>query len=115
MHNIDSGNMLRTELNAMVAAQQEHNDGMATDARLFRTALATEKQKVALFTKLLRRTGAIYSSMVATGAIPPPVRRSASTESALAAVDSAAEAALVADPVAEPKAEPKAQLVSILV
>ena len=28
----------------------------------------TEKQMVALFTKLCRRTGAIYSSVVATGA-----------------------------------------------
>ena len=42
--------------------------------------------------------------MVAMGAMPLPVRRSVSMESALAAVESAAEAALVADPVAEPKA-----------
>ena len=62
MHNIASGNMLCTTLNAMVAAQQEHNgivrEGMATQARLFRTALASEKQKVVIFTKHLRRTGA---------------------------------------------------------
>ena len=57
-----------------------------------------EKQKVALYTKLLRRTGAIYSSLVATGAMPPPVRKIASTEAALAAVDKVAETALVADP-----------------
>ena len=77
---------------------------MATRARLYRTALATEKQKVAIFTKLLCRTGAIYSSMVATGAMPPPVRRSAATEATLAAVDSNDATAPVTDPVTEPKA-----------
>ena len=96
--------MCITSTRATCCALCSTPEGMATRARLYRTALATEKQKVAIFTKLLCRTGAIYSSMVATGAMPPPVRRSVSMESALAAVESAAEAALVADPVAEPKA-----------
>ena len=64
-------------------------------------------EKVALFTKLLRRTGAIYSGMVATGAVPPPVRRTASTEAALAAVDSMSTTVL--EPKAGPKAEQKAE------
>ena len=68
MHNVEAGYMLCTTLNAIVAAQQEHNgivrEGVATHARLFRTTLTTEKQKQP---KLLRRTGAICSSMVATG------------------------------------------------
>ena len=62
----------------------------STQSKLLRTALSTDKQKVALFTKLLRRTGAIYSSLVATGAMPPPLRKSTSTEAALAAVDAKA-------------------------
>ena len=79
----------------------------STHAKLLRTRISAEKQKVALFTKLLRRTGAIYSGMVATGAVPPPVRRTASTEAALAVVDSTSTTAL--EPKAGPKAEQKAE------
>ena len=100
----------------MVAAQQEHNtivrEGMATHTRLLRTCVATEKKKAATFEKLLYRTGAIYSSMIAAGTMPPPVRRCASTDAALDVVDSGlAEAPAIeslAEPGAEQKAEPKA-------
>ena len=50
--------------------------------------VTTEKKKAATFKKLLYRTGAIYSSMIAAGTMPPPVRRSASTDAALDVVDS---------------------------
>ena len=54
MHNVESGNMQCTILNAMVAAQQEQNvilrEGMATHAKLLRTCISTDKQKVSLFT-----------------------------------------------------------------
>ena len=95
----------------MVAAQQEQNgivrERMATHAKLLRPVVATEKKKGATFEKLLYRTSAIYSSMIAI-TMPPHVRRSASTDAALDAVDSGVANAPVTDSVAEPIVEPKA-------
>ena len=112
MHSVEFGNLLCTTFNAMVAVQQEHNvivrEGMATHARLLRTAVATEKKKAATFEKLLYRTGAIYFSMITAGTMPPPVHRSASTDTALDVVDSGVADAPIVDSVAEPVAEPKA-------
>ena len=50
----------------------------------------------------------IYTSMIAAGTMPPPVRRSASTDAALDVVDSGLAGAPIIDSVAEPKAEQKA-------
>ena len=70
--------------------------------------MATKNTKAATFEKLLYRTGAIYTSMIAAGTMPPPVRSSASTDAALDVVDSELAGAPIIDSVAEPKAEQKA-------
>ena len=71
--------------------------------------MATEKKKSATFEKLQYWTGAIYSSMIAAGTMPPPVRRSASTDAALEVVDLGLAEAPTIDPVAKPGAEQKAE------
>ena len=74
MHSVEFGNLLCTTFNAMVAVQQEHNvivrEGMATHARLLRTAVATEKKKAATFENF--STGLAPSTSALSLRVPCP-------------------------------------------
>ena len=82
MHNTGLGNMLSAQFNAAVVSVHELTEvvreGMASLTKVAPAEVANEKLKTAAFEKLVRRSGAIYSGLVAAGTVPPPVRTVAS-------------------------------------